>query len=103
VREQVVWRDIDVAFSTPVAPGDDVADCAPTQVLAEFFREKGLGGVAYRSSLGPGHNLVVFDVNAADVVNCGLLEIECIKLSFSEVDNRYFMTDRPEESGEAGV
>ena len=103
VREQVVWQDIDRAFSRPVTPSDDKADYAPTQVLAEFFREKSLDGIAYRSSLGPGHNLVLFDVDAADVVSCGLVEIDSIKLGFSEADNRYFMTDGPDASGGAGV
>lgn len=72
-------------------------------MLAEFFKEKSLDGIAYRSSLGPGHNLVLFDVDAADVVNCGLVEIDSIKLGFSEADNRYFMTDGPDGSGGAGV
>ncbi len=102
VREQVVWQDIDRAFSQPVTPSDNTADYMPTQALAEFFREKGLDGIAYGSALGPGHNLVLFDIDAAALVNCGLVQIESIKFSFSDADNRYFVTDRKDPNGETG-
>src|SRR5712691_7735830 len=55
-RERAVWGDIDGAFSQPATSGDETADYAPTQVIAEFFRENNLDGVAYGSSLGLGHN-----------------------------------------------
>jgi hypothetical protein len=51
-RERAVWQAIDQAFSRPVTADDDTADYAPTQVLAETFREGGFDGVGYRSSLG---------------------------------------------------
>jgi RES domain-containing protein len=91
-RERCVWQDIDRAFSQPVTSGDDTADYAPTQVMAEFFRENGLDGVAYGSSLGPGHNVALFDTEVAALVNCGLLEIRGVKLELSIVANPYFIT-----------
>jgi hypothetical protein len=57
-----------------------VADYAPTQVLAEVFREHGFAGVGYRSSLGQGHNLVLFELDAAEIVKCSLREILDLKL-----------------------
>jgi len=90
-RERAVWQDIDRAFSRPVTSGDDTADYAPTQVLAEFFRESGLHGVAYGSSLGPGHNLVLFDICAATLRKCDLVEICGVKFDFSIAANPYFM------------
>ncbi|MGC1185779.1 MAG: RES family NAD+ phosphorylase [Candidatus Acidiferrales bacterium] len=90
-RERRVWRDIDRAFTRPVTSGDDTADYVPTQVLAEFFRESGLDGVAYGSSLGPGHNVVVFDPTAAELVRCDLVEISGVKLDVSMAANPYFM------------
>jgi len=53
-RERFVWQDIDRAFSQPVIADEDTAAYAPTQVLAEYFREHGLDGIAYRSSVGGG-------------------------------------------------
>ena|ERR1700733_429853 len=96
-RERRVWQDIDQAFSRPVTSTDDAADYAPTQVLAEFFRERGLDGIAYGSSLGPGHNLALFDTDAAEQLNCNLVEIRSIKLDFSIVANPYFLTDPSKE------
>lgn len=46
---EVVWTDIDVAFSRPVSRSDDGAEYAPTQVLAEAFRGAGYEAIAYRS------------------------------------------------------
>jgi hypothetical protein len=81
-RQRQVWQDIDRAFSQPVTRTDDVASYAPTQVIAEFFRENGLDGVAYGSSLGPGHNVALFDLNVANLVSRELVVIRSVKLGF---------------------
>jgi hypothetical protein len=98
VREQRVWRDIDRAFSQPVTLADDIAEYAPAQVLAEFFRERGLDGVAYGSSLGDGHSLALFDPHVAKLLNCRLVRISRVKLSYSDEDNPYFITDKDERN-----
>jgi len=43
-REERVWADINRAFSQPVTRLDNVAEYAPTQVLAEAFRKAGYDG-----------------------------------------------------------
>ena len=71
LREKYVWADINEAFSKPLARSDSSADYVPTQVITEVFKAEGFDGVAYRSSLGPchpGHNLVLFDLDAVDFV-----------------------------------
>jgi RES domain-containing protein len=90
-RERAVWRDIDRAFSRPAAAGDDVASYVPTQIMAEVFRDDGFDGVAYRSSLGPGHNIALFDLDAANVLNCSLVEIRGLKLEYDRSLMRYFV------------
>jgi hypothetical protein len=102
-RERAVWKDIDRAFSQPATSGDDTADYAPTQVIAEFFRENGLDGVAYGSSLGEGHNVALFDAEAAGLVNCGLLEIRGVKLDLSPLGNPYFVTEASPEGSASGA
>jgi len=67
-REAAVWRDIDRAFAQPVERSEHDAEYAPTQVIAEAFRKQGMDGVGYRSSLGSGHNLALFELDAADVI-----------------------------------
>jgi hypothetical protein len=91
-RQRAVWRDIDRAFSRPVSRSDDVASYAPTQVLAEAFRQSGLDGVAYASAVGHGHNIAIFDTADAEVVSCGLVEIRGITVEYKQADNPYFVT-----------
>jgi len=84
-RERQVWRDIDQAFAEPVSPSDDYASYVPTQIIAEFFRQNGFDGLAYRSSLGPGRNIALFDLDAAEVVKCSLVQITSVALKSEEV------------------
>lgn len=91
-REAAVWGDMDKAFSKPIAFDENTADYVPTQIIAEFFKTNGFDGIAYRSSLGPGHNIMVFDLDVADLLNCSLYEAEKISFNFSQVSNTYFMS-----------
>lgn len=84
-RERAVWLDIDHAFSHPVTSEDDTAEYAPTQVLAEFFRENRLDGIAYGSSLGPGHNVVLFDMTIAVLLDANVVSIRGVKLDYLPV------------------
>jgi RES domain-containing protein len=79
-REEAVWADIDRAFAQPVSVDDDHAAYAPTQVIAELFKMHGFDGIAYRSSLGPGHNMALFDLTMASVAACTLVVIKSVKL-----------------------
>lgn len=91
-RQRAVWQDIDRAFAEPVSRTDDVAGYAPTQMLAELFRQHGFDGVGYRSALGPGHNLALFDLDSADVINCSLFEVDHVSLEYSPAANPYFVS-----------
>lgn len=91
-RNSAVWRAVDTAFSQPVTSTDDTADYVPTQVIAEAFKVKGFDGLVYRSSFGGGHNVVLFDLLAADVINCSLYDIKGISFDFKETANPYFVS-----------
>ncbi len=69
-RDKAVWSDIDRAFSEPVTLSDRTADYVPTQILAELFKANGFDGVAYRSALDEGVNIVLFDIDDAEMINC---------------------------------
>lgn len=85
----LVWEDLNDAFSEPVTDSDDIADYAPTQIVAELFRRAGYDGIRYKSkyiqfeSLEPwgsqervedfqnvksqhGQNIALFDVTSAE-------------------------------------
>jgi hypothetical protein len=102
--ESIVWGDINRAFSEPVTRNDDVAEYAPTQVLAEAFRCAGYHGIVYSSKLGIGKNVAFFDLNAAELANCHLYRVEAVNLKFSMAANPYYMekycgSGEPKESG----
>jgi hypothetical protein len=91
-RARAVWQAIDHSFSQPVTLGDDTADYAPTQIIAEFLRANGFDGVAYGSSFGPGHNVALFDLDVATLVYCELNEIRGVKLDWSPAANPYMVS-----------
>ena len=91
--EKQVWSDINTAFSEPVERGDDSLDYIPTQIITETFKLNGFDGIAYKSSYGEdGFNVALFDVAAADVINCGLYRIKDVSVTLSEQDNPYFIS-----------
>ncbi|WKW13515.1 RES family NAD+ phosphorylase [Pseudogemmatithrix spongiicola] len=81
VLERMVWGQIDYAFMRPVTRADDAADYAPTQVLAELFRQLGYDGVAYASSYGEGHNVALFDLESARVEAAQVSRVTDMKLT----------------------
>ena len=91
-REKLVWSNINRAFSEPVTRSDDVAEYAPTQVLAEAFRNAGYDGIVYGSKLGKGRNVAIFDLSAAELANCHLYRVEAVNLTFSQAANPYYTT-----------
>jgi hypothetical protein len=102
-RAKAVWRDIDAAYAEPVTRSDDVADYAPTQIIAELFRGEGLDGIAYRSALGAGHNVVLYDLDAAALINCSLFRLERINFAFEEFSNPYFIAKHYNRGDEGGT
>ena len=88
-RERSVWTDIDLGFAEPVDRRDDVADYAPTQIIAELFKLNSYDGVKYRSALSnTGHNVALFDIEAAvpDSASCELYELRQLNPEFRRVD-----------------
>ena len=76
----------------PVTSNETTADYAPTQIIAELFKNNGFDGIAYRSSLGKGHNIILFDLNAADPINYTLHEAKKVSFDFAQISNRYFIS-----------
>lgn len=85
-----IWWQINQAFSRPISRGDTSSDYIPTQILAEFFRHHDFDGICFKSGLGEGHNFVLFDLAAAELINCGLHDVKAVKYEFGECANRYY-------------
>jgi hypothetical protein len=85
--EKIAWFLICNAFSTPIERSDDSAEYAPTQVLAEKFRSVGFD-VKYKSELGSGCNIALFDLDSAGVVEpCRLFQTKRVHFEFDLPDN----------------
>jgi RES domain len=92
-REKAVWTGIDRAFAEPATRQDDTADYAATQIIAELFKRQGFDGIAYKSNFGEdGHNVALFDLDAADLINCTICKVDKVDIEYEERDNRYFVT-----------
>lgn len=90
-REAIVWGEIAYAFSRPVTPDEPITEYVPTQILADAFRAHGYDGIVYRSLLGDGLNVALFDCDAAELINCGLYETNSLSFKFDQCSNPYFI------------
>ncbi|MBB1440864.1 RES family NAD+ phosphorylase [Shewanella sp. SG41-4] len=89
-RIEAVWTNVDKAFSQPVINSDLKSDYAPTQIIAELVKSLGYDGIAFRSSLGRGHNLALFDLNSVTFKDSSLFRVNDVQFSFeSSNDERY--------------
>lgn len=64
-----VLRRFGEELSRPVLPGEEEVLYRASQALCEFIDESGYDGVIYPSTLGPGHNIVLFDVDGGEVID----------------------------------
>lgn len=88
---KLVWEDINAAFSEPVSPDDSTADYAPTQILAEVLKRAGNDGIIYKSKLGQGYNIVLFNINDAQLKSCSLYKCKKIDYNFEETESPYYV------------
>ncbi|MFC4233890.1 RES family NAD+ phosphorylase [Thalassospira xianhensis] len=89
--DDLAWAEIAKAFSKPTTQGDQTADYVPTQIIAELLKIEGYDGIAYKSQFGEnGFNVVLFDIDDAYLVSCGIYKVKNIQMNFSQQDNPYF-------------
>jgi hypothetical protein len=88
-KSETVWHHIDNAFSEPVTNSDLKSDYAPTQIIAELIKSLGYDGIAFKSSLGDGHNLALFDLDSAVFNSCNIYQADNIQFSFSSVSTPF--------------
>ena len=89
-KEKWVWHDIDEAFSEPISPSEDLADYVPPQILSEFFRREQFDGIVFRSSIGPGKNIVLFQSDDVQFVRSGIVRITELKHGYEESETGCF-------------
>jgi hypothetical protein len=85
--EESAWSAIDLAFARPVDRADDTADYVPTQIIAELLKKHRFDGLIYRSQLGNGRNVALFDLQAARLVESHLFYVRHITLDSRKVSS----------------
>ena len=90
-KERAVWTDIDNSFSRPIELSESAADYVPTQILAELFQDAGYDAIVYRSQFGEnGRNVAIFNIDDAEIINCGPYEVSGIDVKYGLVGNHWF-------------
>jgi hypothetical protein len=64
-----VLETIGFEMAEPIDPDDSEIAYVPTQYVAEVVRAAGYDGLAFKSALGPGTNIVLFDLADAHVTD----------------------------------
>ena len=80
---------MDNAFSIPTSNTNFNSDYVPTQIIAEFIKSLGYDGIAYKSSLGNGDNIVLFDLDMATIKENNIYKVKKVEFSFESVENQY--------------
>jgi RES domain-containing protein len=81
--DKLIWGDISSAFARHVSRDDRESAYVPTQILAEVFMDQGYQGVAYRSGLAKGTNLVLFNRRAAKCIGTYLYDLKGVRYTFA--------------------
>lgn len=88
-KTEAVWTDMDNAFSVPTSNTNFNSDYVPTQIIAELIKSLGYDGIAYKSSLANGHNIVLFDLDMATITECNIYKVNKVNFAFESVENQY--------------
>jgi hypothetical protein len=85
-KEQKVWSDINYAFSKPILLEEQDTDYVSTQIISEFFRRHGYDGIFYKSMLGDGLNIVLFNMDFINIVSRELYTLDKINFLFKKIE-----------------
>jgi hypothetical protein len=83
--DKYIWNDISEAFSRPINREEQESAYLPTQILAEAFKAEGFDGLAYRSGLERGTNVVLFNVRVAKLTERFVYTLKKVRYDFEAV------------------
>lgn len=84
---RALLRELGRELSRPLIPGEEATGYRPSQHACDIARRVRFDGVAYPSAMGPGHNVVLFDVLAAVPESVSYYRI--LRPTFSVADYPY--------------
>jgi hypothetical protein len=101
--ELTEWNAINRAFSEPVLRNDDIAEYAPTQVLAEAFHMAGLDGIIYGSKFGTGHNVAIFEPYLGTIGRRYLFRVKGVQFEYADVTGDFEDRKKTKDIDEADI
>lgn len=72
-------------LTRPIVPSGAAIEYVPSQYLCEFIKNAGYSGVIYRSSVGDGMNLALFDPALATGLEVGSYRVEQVTVAIAAV------------------
>lgn len=93
--KQNLFNAISECFSKPITEEDDTLDYIPTQYIAEYAKNLGYDGIAFKSSVfskkdqikASSINFVIFNYYKTEVIKSNVVEISQVSYSAEQVDN----------------
>ncbi|GAE32811.1 RES family NAD+ phosphorylase [Halalkalibacter hemicellulosilyticus] len=71
-------------LSTPVDPSNSEIEYLPTQYLTELIKARGYDGIFFKSAMGPGFNVVLFNEKNVKVINTKTISVNDILYDFGQ-------------------
>ncbi len=90
--DKEIWAQVDRSFSEPVTDDPSTSEYVPTQIISERFRREGLDGVVYKSKLGDGFNVALFDLDSAELWTCSIFRTKAVSFQFSDEGRTYYVS-----------
>lgn len=85
---ETLYKDLDLLerfgeeLSRPVLPREANIEYVPSQYLTEFIKRSGFQGLLYKSSVGMGYNVVIFEEFELNIVNSYSYIIKDLQFTF---------------------
>lgn len=103
VRDVVYLNCLGEELSQPINMKHSDIEYIPTQYLCEFIKKGGWDGVAYRSYLGKGYNIALFDDKKVKCINTKLYKINEASWGYEEVSLEESSTKNKSSVGSSNV
>lgn len=84
VRTMGFLRRLGQELSRPIGSARRDAEYLPTQFLCELIKTNGFDGVLYKSGLGDGYNVALFDPSVATCTQVEEVRISRVEVAFTK-------------------
>ena len=86
IKQIVLLNTLGADLKKPINPRAGALEYLPTQYLCEFIKSKEWDGVIYKSSLGSGYNVAIFNDEKLKCEKTGLFNVTNAEYDYEEVN-----------------